>query len=89
MSLKFTLEVWCLHTRNLGKYVHHALVTGHRLLWQYQLKALFHPRMVRAVRVMRAGRRGKAGMGAVGGEEGDESGEGGEGAAWGGRGWGG
>ena len=37
MSLESTLEPW-------AKYVHHALVTGHRLLWQGRLKALFHPR---------------------------------------------
>ena len=36
MSLESTLEPW-------AKYVHHALVTGHRLLWQGRLKALFHP----------------------------------------------
>ena len=36
MSLESTLEPW-------AKYVHHALVTGHRLLWQDRLKALFQP----------------------------------------------
>ena len=36
MSLESTLEPW-------AKYVHHALVTGHRLLWQGWLKALIHP----------------------------------------------
>ena len=25
-----------------AKYIHHALVTGHRLLWQGRLKVLFH-----------------------------------------------
>ena len=40
MSLESTLEPW-------AKYVHHALVTGHGLLWQKcwqeMQKALFHP----------------------------------------------
>ena len=36
MSLESTLEPW-------AKFVHHALVTGHGLLWQGRLKALFQP----------------------------------------------
>ena len=36
MSGVHTKEPW-------AKYVHHALVTGHRLLWQGRLEALFQP----------------------------------------------